>query len=178
MKKALIILSALIITCLSLYTTAFAKVNSVPQSQHRWRTTVLQFQERRQEIRNTRLSRQEQIIEIRKNKNDNIELWRDNKELRQDTKADIISIKNGEIIPDETLREKYTELAKELSVKYKALQDTKGQIATLLLELRNTKKSDSDAINSIYFEIIEIQLDRNILLIEINGILSEIVALS
>lgn len=176
MKKIITTLLLALVLVLSLGITAFAQ--EIDASNPILKEKAVIFQQKRQELREFKTTVKEKVSIIRDNTKNNKELWQNNAALRADIKATLQQIKNSGNKIDEAVKEQYKALRTALSEKLTELKATQGQIKDLTKGLKALiKAKDTAAIDSIYAEILDIQLNRDTKLAEINTILTEINAL-
>jgi len=121
---------------------------------------------------------QEEREVIQQNREKNKELAAENKELRQDLKLKLKEMKDNGTAPDEETAVELAGLREELRTQTEALTDTKGDIKTIIEEnKKNIRALDSEATEAAFDEIIEIQQQRYDYLLQINGILKDMMAL-
>lgn len=170
-KMMRVIISFLILLTLFLPVSAKSYTN-------KWSEKVELYQSKRTEIQNIRSNINEKITSIRENKLDNQLIWSENSNLRAQVKLKLIEIRESKIaISDETLN-KIKDLNEDLKNNYQDLYQTNGDIHELTIQINDLVKSkDKEGLNSLYNQIIDIQLYRNELLSRINSILTEILDL-
>lgn len=122
-----------------------------------------------------RVQAREKATEVRENRLENKLIWAQNAELRTQIKLKLITIKEDEIVLDESVKTQLTELTAQLKTKYEAMSETKGDIKTLADGIKALiEAKDWVTLKTTYESIIAIQETRNDLLTDINGLLTQI----
>lgn len=122
-----------------------------------------------------RAQAREMATEVRENRLENKLIWAQNAELRTQIKLKLITIKEDEIVLDESVKTQLTELTAQLKTKYEAMSETKGDIKTLADGIKALiEAKDWVTLKTTYESIIAIQETRNDLLTDINGLLTQI----
>jgi len=173
MKKLIIMSVISIVLISSLFLPVFAE--DKPKS---WKEQVELYQAKRTELANVKSNAQEKIAIIRANKLDNQLIWSDNSSLRAQVKIALTELRKAESGIDDALKAELKSLGDNLKLKYQELNSTSGDIHALTVQIKDyVKARDTDALNEIYAQIIDIQLLRNGILSEINNILTEIIGI-
>jgi len=173
MRKIILnlILSVLLIS--TVFIPVFAEDNTKS-----WKEKATEYQAKRAEHASVRLSLNENVSIIRQNKLENQLIWSENSNLRAQVKLALKDLRESDGVIDGALKIQLKSYGDSLKLKYQALNDTTGDIRELTIQIKDLiKAKDTDALNVIYAQIIDIQFVRNGLLSEINVLLSEIIAL-
>ncbi|MGB4440229.1 MAG: hypothetical protein WBJ13_13630 [Sedimentibacter sp.] len=187
MKKIIsLCMVALIIGSMSM--TAFATTTENSKLDNRIET----LNEKQARIEELKIANEEKLIkfeefkqsltekqqEILNNTNENIAIAANTNQLRIDLLQSLDEIKkNGTELPEETIfqLEEYNSQVLEL---VKLLEDTKGQIKSVVVENKEfIKARDYESMDAAYDEILTLQVNRNDLLEDINELLQEMNAL-
>lgn len=173
MKKIIMnsVLSLIIIS--SLFLPVFAE--DKPKS---WKEQVELYQAKRIELANIKSNFQEKVTVIRSNKLDNQLIWSNNSSLRAQVKIALNELRETDAGIDDTLKTQLKSFGDTLKIKYQELKSTSGDIRELTIQINDlVKAGNTEALNEIYGQIIDIQLLRNGILSEINHILTEIIGI-
>lgn|GEM_PF-4939107 len=173
MKKIIINLVISCVVLSTMFIPVFAQDNAKS-----WKEQVAEYQARRDEYASVRAGIQENVSIMRQNKLENQLIWSDNSNLRAQLKLALKALRESDVEVDETLKTQLKTLGESLKQKYQLLNATSGDIKELTVQIKDlVKAKDTDALNLIYAQIIDIQLNRNSLLTEINILLSEMMSL-
>lgn len=178
MKKTSTMMIRILITVSVLFSTTLPIFASNTTDTQNWREKVAEYQERRQELVALRSTVHEKVVTIRTNRLENKVIWAQNRELRASIKLELIELKESGVVLDESLKTQLKELTAQLKTKYASLKETSGEIRELTVGIKDLIKArDTEALDDIYAQVIDIQLLRSELLSEINALLSEISSL-
>ncbi|MHC1734975.1 MAG: hypothetical protein AB9921_04805 [Erysipelotrichaceae bacterium] len=178
MKKTSTMMIRILITVLVLFSTTLPIFASNTTDTQNWREKVTEYQEKRQELAALRSTVHEKVVTIRTNRLENKVIWAQNQELRASIKLELIELKESGVVLDENLKTQLKELTEQLKTKYASLKETSGEIRELTVGIKDLIKArDTEALDDIYAQVIDIQLLRSELLSEINALLSEISSL-
>jgi len=173
MKKIIINIVISCVVLSTMFIPVFAQDNAKS-----WKEQVAEYQAIRDEYASVRAGIQESVSIIRQNKLENQLIWSDNSNLRAQLKLALIELRESDVEVDEALKTQLKTLGESLKQKYQLLNETSGDIKELTVQIKDLiKAKDTDALNLIYAQIIDIQLNRNLLLTEINILLSEMISL-
>lgn len=178
MKKTSTMMIRILITVLVLFSTTLPIFASNTTDTQNWREKVAEYQERRQELAALRSTVHEKVVTIRTNRLENKVIWAQNQELRASIKLKLTELRESGVVLDENLKTQLKELTEQLKTKYASLKETSGEIRELTVGIKDLIKArDTEALDEIYAQVIDIQLLRSELLSEINALLSEISSL-
>ncbi len=173
MKKIILtsVISLVIIS--SLFLPVFAQDQTKS-----WKEQVELYQAKRAEMANIKSNVKEKVAIIRSNKLENQLIWSDNSNLRAQVKIALGELRESDVSIDDAIKAQLKSLGDTLKIKYQELNSTSGDVRELTIQINDLVKArNTDALNEIYGQIIDIQLFRNGILSEINDILTEIIAI-
>ncbi|HAO60985.1 MAG TPA: hypothetical protein DCQ90_03360 [Erysipelotrichaceae bacterium] len=178
MKKTTSMMTRILITVLVLFSTTVPIFASTATETQNWKEKVTEYQERRQELAALRSSVHDKVVTIRTNRLENKVIWAQNQELRAGIKLELNELRESGVVLDENLKIQLKGLTEQLKTKYASLKETSGDIRELTVGIKELIKArDTEALDDIYAQVIDIQLVRSELLSEINALLSEISSL-
>ncbi len=115
---------------------------------------------------------------VKANRENNLALRLENKELRSSLAASLKEIKESGTVLDAEVAAKLEACNAEMKASVSALKDTKGDIKEITAENKtNLKARDYEAMEAAFAEIYDIQASRNAALVQINALLKEMIAL-
>jgi hypothetical protein len=125
-----------------------------------------------------RAAAHEKALEVRENKLENRLIWAENVQLRTEIRLRVMAIREQEVVLEETLVSDIKALTETLKATYAELKATQGTIKAYSDEVKALIEArDWEGLETVYDQIVLIQVNRNALLEEINTLLTQLLAL-